>query len=311
MHAPAIAIGYLLDRFFKDPVAPWHPVRLIGRFIALQERIYRALLPDLAGGALLALATPGAVFLAALCLLKVLADIHWGLAVVADGLLVWFAISPGALQQEAKAIELLLAAGKPEDAKKSLAMIVGRDTAAMDEESIARATVETVGENCVDGLIAPLCYAALGGGPLAMAYRAVNTCDSMVGYRNARYERFGKASARLDDMLTFIPARLAIVLIGASAIIARLDWRAAVIMGLRDRLKHPSPNSAHGEAAFAGALRVRLGGPSYYGGVLKEKPWLGDPLLPMNGKIIANACRLLATTAFVSALAAISVALWL
>ncbi len=285
-------------------------MRLIGGFIAVQERFYRDILKlDLVGGLLLAVITPGAVFIVSLAMLMALGRIHWTAALIGDALLIWCAMSPSALAAEARVIEKRLEAGDDTGAKKALSMIVGRDTGPMDRAAIVRATVETVAENSVDGLISPLFYAALGGGPLAMAYRAVNTCDSMVGYRNERYERFGKIPARIDDAANFIPARLALVIISASAWLAGLSGRMAMAVGLRDRLKHPSPNSAHGEAAFAGALGVRLGGPSLYGGVLKQKPWLGDDLKPMDTSVIAQARRLLRWTALATVLLAIVISL--
>ncbi len=312
MHAFAIGLGYLLDLLLKDPHTAWHPVRLIGNFITAQERFYRNVLKlELVGGLLLAVITPGAVFILSLAMLIALERIHWSLAVIGDALLIWCAISPSSLVAEARGIQNRLEAGDNAGAKKGLSMIVGRDTAPMDRAAIARATVETVAENSVDGLISPLLYAALGGGPLAMAYRAVNTCDSMVGYRNERYERFGKIPAWVDDFANFIPARIALVLISISAWLAGFNGRMAMAVGLRDRLKHPSPNSAHGEAAFAGALEVRLGGPSQYSGVLKEKPWLGDGTKPMDASVIAQACRLLHWSASVTALCAIAISLLL
>lgn len=312
MYAFAIGLGYLLDLFLKDPHTVWHPVRLIGNFIAVQERFYRNILKlELAGGLLLAVITPATVFVLSLGMLMALGRIHWSLAIVGDALLVWCAISPSALAAEAREIEKRLEAGDDAGAKKALSMIVGRDTGPMDRAAIARATVETVAENSVDGLVSPLLYAALGGGPLAMAYRAVNTCDSMVGYRNERYERFGKIPARIDDAANFLPARLALVIISLSAWLAGLNGRMAMVIGLRDRLKHPSPNSAHGEAAFAGALGVRLGGPSVYGGIVKEKPWLGDDLKPMDTSVIAQARRLLWWTALITAFCACGVSLLL
>lgn len=312
MHTFAIGLGYLLDLLLKDPHTAWHPVRLIGNFISAQERFYRNILKlELAGGLLLAIITPGTVFFLSLAMLIALERIHWSLAFIGDAVLVWCAISPSALAAEARVIEKRLEAGDDAGAKAALSMIVGRDTARMDRAAIARATVETVAENSVDGAISPLLYAALGGGPLAMAYRAVNTCDSMVGYRNERYERFGKIPARVDDFANFIPARAALPIIGAAAWLAGLNPQKAVVIGLRDRLKHPSPNSAHGEAAFAGALGVRLGGPSVYGGIVKEKSWLGDGASPMDELIIAQARRLLGWTALVAALCASGVSLLL
>lgn len=312
MHAFAIGLGYLLDLLLKDPQTVWHPVRSIGGFIAAQERFYRNILKlELAGGLLLAVVTPGVVFVLSLAFLMALGRIHWIVALIGNALLVWCAISPSALAAEARGIEKRLEAGDDAGAKKAVSMIVGRDTAPMDREAIGRAVIETVAENSVDGVISPLFYAAMGGGPLAMAYRSVNTCDSMVGYRNERYERFGKIPARVDDVANFIPARVALVIISVSSWLAGLNARNAMAVGLRDRLKHPSPNSAHGEAAFAGALGVRLGGPSFYGGVLKEKPWLGDNIKPIDTAVISQARRLLGWTALVTALCSITLSLLL
>ncbi len=312
MHGFAIGLGYIFDLLLKDPNSAWHPVRLIGIFITAQERFYRGVLKlELAGGLLLALVTPGLVYILSFALLVLLERMHWSLAIMGDALLVWCAISPSALVAEARGIQSRLEAGDDAGAKKALSMIVGRDTANMDTPAIVRATIETVAENSVDGLISPLLYAALGGGPLAMAYRAVNTCDSMVGYQNERYERFGKIPARVDDAANFIPARLALLLISVSAWLAGLNGQMALAVGLRDRLKHPSPNSAHGEAAFAGALNVRLGGPSSYAGAVKEKPWLGDGAKTMEASTLAQACRLLRWTASVATLCAISISLLL
>ncbi len=312
MHAFAIGSGYLLDLLLKDPQTAWHPVRLIGGFIAAQERFYRNILKlELTGGLLLAVITPGTVFTLSLATLIALERIHWSLALIGNALLIWCAISPSALAAEAHNIEKRLEVGDDAGAKAALSMIVGRDTAPMDRPAIARATVETMAENSVDGLISPLLYAALGGGPLAMAYRAVNTCDSMVGYRNERYERFGKIPARIDDLANFIPARVALIIISCAAWLLGLNARMAMTVGLRDRLKHPSPNSAHGEAAFAGALGVRLGGPSSYGGIVKEKPWLGDEIKPMNAPVISQARRLLRGTSLVTALCSIALSLLL
>ena len=155
-------------------------------------------------------------------------------------------------------------------------MIVGRDTEALDEAGVARAAVETVAENASDGVVAPLLYLALGGGALGIFYKAVNTMDSMVGYKNNRYLYFGRCAARLDDVMNFVPARLAGVLLCLAAPLAGLDGRGAWRIFCRDRRKHKSPNSAHTEAAAAGALGVRLAGPSVYFGQLVEKPFIGD-----------------------------------
>jgi adenosylcobinamide-phosphate synthase len=301
MRAFAIALAYLLDLSIKDPQVWWHPVRLIGGFIAVQEKYYRKVLRnDLTGGLLLASVTALSVLAISITAVWMAAQFSWMAAFMLDAVLIYFSISPSALAQEGKAIHRHLASGDLDAARKALSMIVGRDTATLDQPAIIRAAVETISENSVDALVSPLFYAAIGGGPLAMAYRAVNTCDSMVGYRNEKYEQFGKIPARLDDVANFIPARLALAFIPVSAFLCGMDGERAFSVGLRDRLKHQSPNSAHGEAVFAGALGVRLGGPSVYGGVIKVKPWIGDANREIGGDDILNAVRLLNATAVVA-----------
>lgn len=301
MRAFAIALAYLLDISIKDPQVWWHPVRLIGSFITAQEYYYRKLTRnDLLGGLLLVSVTALSVFAISLAAVWMAAQFHWMAALMLDAMLIYFSISPSALAQEGKGIHRHLASDELGAASKALSMIVGRDTATLDQPAITRAVVETIAENSVDALISPLFYAAIGGGPLAMAYRAVNTCDSMVGYRNERYEQFGKIPAIVDDVANFIPARLALVFIAFSAFLCGMDAGRALVIGLRDRLKHPSPNSAHGEAAFAGALGVQLGGPSSYGGVLKVKPWIGDANREIGIHDIPKAVRLLNVTSVVA-----------
>lgn len=301
MWAFTIALAYFLDLSVKDPQVWWHPVRLIGGFISAQENVYRRLIRnDLIGGFLLVGVTALSVFAISLTAVWMAAQLHWMAAFTMDAALIYFSISPSALAQEGKRIHRHLESGDMDEARRSLSMIAGRDTAALGQLAITRAVVETISENSVDALISPLFYAAIGGGPLAMAYRAVNTCDSMVGYRNERYELFGKIPARVDDVANFIPARLALVFISFAAFLCGMDGGHALTSGLRDRLKHPSPNSAHGEAAFAGALGVRLGGPSGYGGVLKVKPWIGDLNREIEIHDILGAVRLLNATAAVA-----------
>jgi adenosylcobinamide-phosphate synthase len=301
MRAFTIALAYLLDLSIKDPQVWWHPVRLIGGFITAQENYYRILIrSELFGGLLLASVTAMSAFAISLTAVWMAAQLHWMAAFMLDAALIYFSISPSALAQEGKAIHRHLASGDLDAARKALCMIVGRDTAALDQPAITRAVVETIAENSVDALLSPLFYAAIGGGPLAMAYRAVNTCDSMVGYRNKKYELFGKIPAIMDDAANFIPARLALAFIPFAAFLCGMDGGRAVVVGLRDRLKHPSPNSAHGEAAFAGALGALLGGPSAYGGMLKVKPWIGDARREIEIHDIPKAVRLLNATAAVA-----------
>ena len=181
-------------------------------------------------------------------------------------------------------------------------MIVGRDTENLDEAGVARAAVETVAENASDGVIAPLLFLAIGGAPLGMFYKAANTMDSMVGYRNDRYLYFGRPAARLDDLLNFLPARIAGVLMCLGAAAAGYDGKNAWRIFLRDRKNHKSPNSAHTEASCAGALQLRLAGPNYYFGRLVEKPAIGDGQRPIEALDILRAGRILYATAFLALL---------
>ena len=188
-----------------------------------------------------------------------------------------------------------------------LSRIVGRDTERLDEAEIVRATVETIAENVVDGITAPLFFAFLGGAPAALAYKAASTLDSMVGYKNETYRNFGWASARLDDALNFIPARLTGVLIPLAATFCGCNVRNGWRIFWRDRKKHPSPNSAHAEAAFAGALNVRLGGTSAYGGVPSHKEYLGDANRPLAPDAIKQAQRLMFATSVIFLIMGLSV----
>jgi adenosylcobinamide-phosphate synthase len=183
--------------------------------------------------------------------------------------------------------------GDTPSAREALSHIVGRQTLELGEEEVIRATVETVAENTSDGVIAPLFYLFLGGVPLAMAYKAVNTLDSMVGYKNGRYRDFGWASARLDDILNFIPARLTALLMVSAAFIFKMDWRDAWRIMLRDNSNHPSPNAGWPEAATAGALGIRLGGENFYPGRSELRPFIGDKQRGMEDRDISKALQLL------------------
>jgi adenosylcobinamide-phosphate synthase len=186
-----------------------------------------------------------------------------------------------------------LDSGSLENSRRQLSYIVGRDTSQLNETQITRGVVETVAENTVDGVIAPLFYLFLGGVPLAMAYKAINTLDSMVGYKNEKYKAIGCVSARIDDLANLIPARISWLLLTMAAWCLKLDARQAFKIGWRDRYQHKSPNCGWPEATVAGALGVRLGGPNSYFGELVEKPWIGDPLREINQQDIKLTIRLM------------------
>ena len=209
----------------------------------------------------------------------------------------WFSyqlLAARSLQKESMAVYSPLKAHDLEGARRAVSRIVGRDTQALDETGVAKAAVETVAENTCDGVIAPLIFLFLGGLPAGMAYKAVSTLDSMVGYKNDKYRFFGWASARLDDILNFIPARLSgLLLCLGAALLPGCSGRRAWTIFWRDRRKHASPNSAHTEAACAGALGVRLAGDASYFGKVVHKPTLGDPVRPVESEDIPRACRLM------------------
>ena len=293
-----LLLGVLLDLLLGDPHWAPHPVRAIGALIAGLEKLLRKLFPKtsrgelLAGGLLVVLVLSISAGTAAL----VLALGYWVhplLGVGLETLLCYQCLAARALRDESMAVCRALEAGDLPEARRAVSMIVGRDTETLDEAGVARAAVETVAENASDGVIAPLLYLALGGGALGIFYKAVNTMDSMVGYKNDRYLYFGRFAALLDDAVNFVPARLAGVLLCLAAPLAGLDGRGAWRVFRRDRRNHKSPNSAHTEAAAAGALGVRLAGPAVYFGRVVEKPFIGDDRRSIEPEDIRRTNRLM------------------
>ncbi len=299
-HAEAylLVCACLLDFAIGDPRWLPHPVRLIGTAIARGEsflrRFARTSSAERAAGVLLAVSVVLLTYLIALLAqqfaLSIAGDIRTFnvLTILGFGLLIILAAATLALRGLVDAALLVIHAlqrGDLQQARENLSMIVGRDTSALPEESCAKATIETVAENLSDGVIAPLFYFAIGGLPLAMAYKAVNTLDSMIGYRNDRYRYFGWAAARLDDCVNYIPARIAgglIVLV--SFFMKSVSGRRAWHLMMRDGGNHLSPNSGVPEAAIAGALGVQLGGQSTYGGIVVLKPSIGDAVSEIDVK---------------------------
>ena len=293
----------VLDLLLGDPHWMPHPVRWMGRTISALERLLRRLFPktpagERGAGIVLALALPALFGGGSALILWGLEHIHPWLRWAAQ---LWFTyqlLAARSLQTESMAVYSPLKEHDLEGARQAVSRIVGRDTQALDETGVAKAAVETVAENTCDGVTAPLIFLFLGGLPAGMAYKAVSTLDSMVGYKNDKYRWFGWASARLDDLLNFIPARLSglLMCLGA-ALLPCCSGRRAWTIFWRDRRKHASPNSAHTEAACAGALGVRLAGDASYFGKLVHKPTLGDPTRPVEPEDIPRACRLMYATA--------------
>ncbi len=287
--------GAALDLALGDPRWLPHPVRGIGWLIARLEPICRQL-PLRLGGAVLWLfvvgSTAGIVWLT----LPWLA-IFW----------IWVFLAVRDLDVQSMQVIAALRDGDLIGARQRLSMIVGRDTAALDEPEILRATVETVAESLSDGIVGPLFYLALLG-PAGMAgFKAASTLDSMCGYRNERYREFGWASARLDDVANFIPARLSVLLVALGAFLMGYDGWGALRCALRDGRSQPSPNSGYPEAAVAGALGVRLGGLNFYQGVASRKATLGDAKRPLSFEVFAGARRILYATSALAVLGAWSV----
>jgi len=288
-----ILIAILLDQLLGDPRWLPHPVRLIGAACVDVERITRAVLPQFAAGicsvALILGLTAGTTW-------SVLAGatlIHPWLGNAASILLLYTTIAARDLVSHGRQVYEALATGDLAEARRRVGMIVGRDTANLNEAGVARAAVESVAESMVDGVTAPLFFALLGGPMAAMLYKAINTMDSMFGYKNDRYWEFGWAAARLDDLANFIPARLTSLMIPAAAFLLRLGPKGSLRILLRDRLRHASPNSGHTEAAVAGALGVQLGGSNSYFGKIVKKTTIGDATRPIEPRDILSANRLM------------------
>lgn len=309
------AVAAILDAFIGDPRSGWHPVVLIGKFIAFLEKIL--LRPEHApdrknaAGLALVLAVLAATYGTVWLVLWLLAKLHPAAAYAGGALLLAFAITPRSLAEAGQEIKSLLDAGDLVQARIKVGWIVGRDTAALDTGEVTRATVETVAENIVDGIISPLFYAFIGGVPLALLYRAVNTMDSMVGYKSAKYLDFGMVAARVDDIFNYIPARITGLLVVIAAFILGYDAQGAAAMIHRDAAKHPSPNSGIAEAGVAGALGIRLGGLNYYGGIASQRAYMGEPLHQLAPEHIARTINIMYLATFLFIMTATGVSLLL
>ena len=294
----ALALGFLVDLLVGDPHGWPHLIRGFGFLIAALERVLYPMKNKRAGGTLLVVVVLLlSVGLPALLLFFVWRVSPW-LYIVIETVFCWQILATKSLRDESRAVYAKLASGDLPGARKAVSMIVGRDTDALDAAGVTRAAVETVAENASDGVAAPLFYMLLGGAVLGCLYKAANTMDSMVGYKNERYLDFGRTAARLDDALNFIPARLCAWVMIFAARLCGMDAGNALRIYRRDKRNHASPNSAHTEAAMAGALRVRLAGDAYYFGKLCKKPYIGDAQRPIEAADILRAHKLLYVTAY-------------
>ena len=305
-HILAFFLGFLLDMLIGDPQGFPHPVRLIGALIAkTQERLggtdpEKSPEEQLRLGKYLVGIVLSATFLAVLLALLLAWTLHPAAGLIVEAVMTWQILAAKSLKVESMKVYRCLEKGNLEEARAAVSMIVGRDTAALDAEGVAKAAVETVAENTSDGVIAPMLYTALGGPLLGFLYKAVNTMDSMVGYKNEKYLYFGRAAAKLDDAVNFLPSRIsAWLMIGAAALGGRcFSAKRALLIYKRDRRKHASPNSAQTEAACAGALGIRLAGDASYFGKRVHKPYIGDAGRKVEYEDIRRANRLMYLTAW-------------
>lgn len=302
-----IFAAFILDCLIGDPQWLPHPVRLIGFYIACFEKTIRRIVKTnaalRAAGMMLTLTTVAGAYGLTWVVLRWAAEIHIWVYYAVYTLLAYTCLAARCLAHEGKRIYTALLGGDITQARKLLSYIVGRDTGELDESGITRGAVETVAENTSDGVVAPLLYLFIGGVPLAMAYKAVNTLDSMVGYKNERFLYFGWASAKLDDLANYVPARLTGILMVAAAWLLRLDAKQSLKILRRDSRNHSSPNSGFPEAAAAGALGVQLGGMNNYFGKPVVKPTIGNSSRPLDKQDIVNMNRLMYTAVIITIVA--------
>ena len=299
--ALSVFAGFGLDCLLGDPLSAAHPVVLMGKLISFLEKRLRARFPktpqgERTAGRIMALTVPLISAGAGLLLLYFAWRVHPWAYFAVSAFLCWQCFAARCLMTEAKKVVTCLETQGLAAGRRQVGMLVGRDTEKLTEEQVIKAAVETVAENTSDGVVAPLLWMALFGAAGGLLYKAINTMDSMVGYKNDRYLHFGRAAAKLDDGANYIPARLsALAMIGA-AFLLKLDGRGAWRAWRRDRRNHASPNSAQTESACAGALGVRLGGDASYFGQLYKKPTIGDPRRPIERADVTRACNLMSGT---------------
>lgn len=294
-----LPVAFALDHLWGDSQRFPHPVRWMGRMIEIAEPVFRKRFADEAmAGLLFALSMVISVWLVTVAVVEGMYGLHPALGWMVELLLVYFALSAKSLRQAAEGVYGALREESLAEAKRRVSMIVGRDVDSLSRKGVIRATVETVAENLVDGVMSPVFYAAIGGAPLAMAFKMISTLDSMVGYKTPKYVMFGKASARMDDLANYIPARLAIPVISLAAQVLFGTGRKSWLTAFREGNRHSSPNAGRPEAAFAGALGVKLGGPNTYCGQLVDKPYIGNRFGSATTGHIPKACELMTLSAF-------------
>ena len=298
-----LLLAFIMDLFIGDPPFLPHPVRWMGCAITRWEPHFRSRSTHLRkDGMVFTTVMVATTWGLSFMLLKAAYILSPWIGGILEIVMIYFCLATRSLHEAARVVEKNLRSHNLPAARRSVAMIVGRETDRLNEEGVSRAAVETVAENLVDGIVAPLFYAVIGGAPLAMTYKMVNTLDSMIGYKNERYLDFGRAAARLDDAANWLPARLTVPLVALAAAFLNGRWRPTLVLARRDGQKHTSPNAGLSEAAFAGALAVRLGGPNRYHRLMVSKPWIGAEFDPVRREDIARACDLMLLTAVLALL---------
>ncbi len=317
-HTAAFMGGFLLDMALGDPCTLPHPVRLMGRMITRMERWLlrgreQSDREKLCLGVYLVVFVLLGTLIVSAGLLAGSYLLHPYVGVAVETIMTYQLLAAKCLKTESMKVCKALQQGDTEKARQAVSMIVGRDTACLDEEGIVKAAIETVAENTSDGVVAPMFYTALGGPVLGFLYKAVNTMDSMVGYKNERYLFFGRAAARLDDVVNYLPARISAWLMIAASFLAgkECSGRRAVRIYRRDKGNHTSPNSAQTEAVCAGALGLRLAGDAVYFGKVVKKPYIGDNLRRAQWEDIKGANKLMIITAWLGETICAAVMLWI
>ena len=306
-----LPIAFALDLFFGDPEYSWHPVRIIGGWIQKSEAWLRAHFPDeKLGGLLQAIFIPTVVYAFVWLVTEIAFQIHPLFKSILAIYFFYSSISIKDLSSEARRVHLALRNGKLESAREHLSRIVGRDTQDLNEDEVVRGAVETVAESFVDGVLSPLFYAALGGAPLAMAYKAVNTLDSMVGLRTPKYREYGKAAAKIDEIANWLPARISWFLIGLATFFVNGRTQEAWHVAAQNLGSRGLSNGTIPEAAFAGALGVQLGGTNSYSGEKFQTPQLGYPMHSLDPSDIRRAVQLMKASSWVALGAAMVIQLW-
>lgn len=319
-HIFAFIAGFVLDLLIGDPHFIPHPVRLIGSLISFCDKRLncdagynisekKLNLIKYKRGMLLAFTVIFATFAISVIIIVAAYSINLYAGVIAEAVMTWQILATKCLRVESMRVYDALRTDGVDAGRRAVSMIVGRDTSVLDAAGVTRAAVETIAENTSDGVIAPMLYTAIGGPVLGFVYKAVNTMDSMLGYKNDKYMYFGRFAARLDDVVNFIPARISAYLMIAAAFIGgrQFDGKNAYRIFKRDRFNHASPNSAQTESVCAGALRVQLAGDAVYFGKLVKKKYIGDGLREIEYKDIKRANRLMYITAFLCELISVAV----